>query len=171
MGQTSQKDHDGSPSNTKSSRCVSPFVVKSITRVMNGHVYKLDCFQTYIYPLICLHCMTVDIEGPEGQEVIGGDEKAIKACPNCTKNHLLNQTNGANSSQVEKKGVSLSGSSGISQGLLDSRSVTSYRDLRISFFTNDPPTTVSQPPSITIRIKPDEQGRFGFNVKVRRSSF
>jgi hypothetical protein len=48
--------------------------------------------------------------------------------------------------------------------MTESRSITSYRDLRISFFTDDSPTH-SQPPTITIRMRPDEQGRFGFNVK------
>lgn len=48
--------------------------------------------------------------------------------------------------------------------LAESRSITSYRDLRISFFSDDSPTH-SQPPTITIRMRPDEQGRFGFNVK------
>lgn len=49
--------------------------------------------------------------------------------------------------------------------LIESRKVTSYQQLKLSFFTEDSPTH-SQPPTITIRMKPDGQGRFGFNVKV-----
>lgn len=78
--------------------------------------------------------------------------------PNCLK--LLN-----NSSHLSNTVTAHSGTSVVSQGLIDSRAVTSYRDLRISFFTDESPTH-SQPPSITIKMKPDDQGRFGFNVKV-----
>lgn len=59
---------------------------------------------------------------------------------------------------------SSSGSGTVAAGMVESRSITSYRDLRISFFTDDSPVH-SQPPTITIRMRPDDQGRFGFNVK------
>lgn len=54
-------------------------------------------------------------------------------------------------------------------GLIESRKITSSRELKLSFFTDESPTH-SQPPTITIRMKPDDQGRFGFNVKVSKSS-
>lgn len=52
----------------------------------------------------------------------------------------------------------------LNNSLIESRKVTSYQQLKLSFFTDDSPTH-SQPPTITIRMKPDPQGRFGFNVK------
>lgn len=52
----------------------------------------------------------------------------------------------------------------LNNSLIESRKVTSYQQLKLSFFTEDSPTH-SQPPTITIRMKPDSQGRFGFNVK------
>lgn len=52
----------------------------------------------------------------------------------------------------------------LKNSLVESRKVTSYQQLKLSFFTDDSPTH-SQAPTITIRMKPDSQGRFGFNVK------
>lgn len=91
-------------------------------------------------------------EGPTGYK-----SSTIKKTPFLeSSNHIKNGANQADSNQVKTTTTSLS------NGSLS-------RKLRLSFFSDDSPTQ-TQPASICVRIRPDEQGRFGFNVKVSGGS-
>lgn len=77
-------------------------------------------------------------------------------------------SNGANGTEAIQSPCAMNGNGSVrilNSSLIESRKVTSYQQLKLSFFSDDSPTH-SQPPTITIRMQPDSQGRFGFNVKV-----
>ena len=67
-----------------------------------------------------------------------------------------NNNNGHSNSSSNLSGSSTLPSHGKSNG--------NFKNLRLSIFTDESPTQAQ--PLVVIRMRPDEQGRFGFNVKV-----